>query len=162
MSRSSFFSRVGGFVIAMSLVFPVVGMAQGTVLDEIVVTAQKREQSLQDVSISVTALSGDMISDFGFQDTLEIFNQMPNVDADQQSYFGTLTIRGNSTLNSMLAGEGTVGLYFDEVYRAQAYYGGNNMLDLERVEVLRRAAGHAVRAQFYRRPGALHLAQSDR
>ena len=141
MSRSSFFSRVGGFVIAMSLVFPVVGMAQGTVLDEIVVTAQKREQSLQDVSISVTALSGDMISDFGFQDTLEIFNQMPNVDADQQSYFGTLTIRGNSTLNSMLAGEGTVGLYFDEVYRAQAYYGGNNMLDLERVEVLRGPQG---------------------
>ena len=141
MSRKSFGSRVVEFVIAMSLVFPVVGMAQGTALDEIVVTAQKREQNLQDVSISVTALTGDMISDFGFQDSLEIFNQIPNVDADQHSYFGTLTIRGNSTLNSMLAGEGTVGLYFDEVYRPQAYYGGNNMLDLERVEVLRGPQG---------------------
>ena len=60
------------FVIAMSLVFPVVGMAQGTALiEEIVVTAQKREQNLQNVSISVTALTGDMISAFGFQDTLQ-------------------------------------------------------------------------------------------
>ena len=142
MSRKSFGSRVVEFVIAMSLVFPVVGMAQGTALvEEIVVTAQKREQNLQNVSISVTALTGDMISAFGFQDTLQIFKQIPNVDADEHSYFGTLTIRGNSTLNSMLAGEGTVGMYFDEVYRPQAYYGGNSMLDVERVEVLRGPQG---------------------
>ena len=112
-----------------------------SVLEEVIVTAQKREESVQDVSISVTALSGEMIDDFGFQNTLEIFNQIPNVTANQGSYSAGLTIRGNATLNTMLGGEGNVALYFDDIYRAQAYYGGNNMFDVERVEVLRGPQG---------------------
>jgi iron complex outermembrane receptor protein len=55
--------------------------AQGA-LEEVIVTAQKREESLQDVSISMTALSGDMIKALGLQDSLEVFNQIPNVFAD--------------------------------------------------------------------------------
>lgn len=58
--------------------------AQGA-LEEVIVTAQKREESLQDVSISMTALSGDMIKALGLQDSLEVFNQIPNVFADQGS-----------------------------------------------------------------------------
>ena len=85
----------------------------------------------------MTALSGDMIKALGLQDSLEVFNQIPNVFADQGSYSGGLTIRGNVTLNTTLAGEGNVALYFDDVYRPQAYYGGNNLLDLARIEVLR-------------------------
>ena len=112
-----------------------------TILEEIIVTATKREESVQDVSVSMTALTGDMIQAFGFQDALEVFNQIPNVFADQGSYSGALTIRGNATLNTTLAGEGNVALYFDDVYRPQAYYGGNNLLDLERVEVLRGPQG---------------------
>ena len=112
-----------------------------TVLEEITVTATKREESVQDVSISMTAMSGDMIQAFGFQDALEVFNQIPNVFADEGSFSGALTIRGNATLNPTLAGEGNVALYFDDVYRPQAYYGGDNLLDLERVEVLRGPQG---------------------
>lgn len=112
-----------------------------TVLEEITVTATKREESVQDVSISMTAMSGDMIEAFGFQDALEVFNQIPNVFADEGSFSGALTIRGNATLNPTLAGEGNVALYFDDVYRPQAYYGGDNLLDLERVEVLRGPQG---------------------
>ncbi|MBT6350568.1 MAG: TonB-dependent receptor [Halieaceae bacterium] len=110
-------------------------------LEEVIVTAQKREESLQDVSISMTALSGDTIKALGLQDSLEVFNQIPNVFADQGSYSGGLTIRGNATLNTTLAGEGNVALYFDDVYRPQAYYGGNNLLDLARIEVLRGPQG---------------------
>jgi iron complex outermembrane receptor protein len=55
-------------------------------LEEVIVTAQKREESLQDVSISMTALSGDTIKALGLQDSLEVFNQIPNVFADQGSY----------------------------------------------------------------------------
>ncbi|KAA1192658.1 TonB-dependent receptor [Pseudohalioglobus sediminis] len=112
-----------------------------TVLEEITVTATKREENVQDVSISMTAMTGDMIEAFGFQDALEVFNQIPNVFADEGSFSGALTIRGNATLNPTLAGEGNVALYFDDVYRPQAYYGGNNLLDLERVEVLRGPQG---------------------
>ena len=127
-------------ILVLSLALTQIANAQ-SILEEVIVTAQKREESVQDVSISVTALSGDMISDFGFKNTLEIFDQIPNVTADQGSYAGALTIRGNATLNTMLGGEGNVALYFDDVYRPQAYYGGNNMLDLERVEVLRGPQG---------------------
>lgn len=141
MSRNSFYSRVGGFVIAMSLVAPAVSSAQSSVLDEIIVFAQKREQNLQDVPISVTAFSGDMVDDFGFEDTRDIFYQTPNVDVSQFSYSAGITIRGNPTLNNSLAGEGNVALYFDEVYRPVSFYGGNEMLDVERVEVLRGPQG---------------------
>ena len=69
----------------MSLVFPAVSLAQSAALDEIIVIAQKREQNLQDVPISVTAFSGDMVDDFGFEDTRDIFYQTPNVDISQFS-----------------------------------------------------------------------------
>ncbi len=141
MSRKSFSPRIGAFVIAMSLVFPAVSLAQSAQLDEIIVTAQKREQNLQDVAISITAFSGDMVDDFGFEDTRDIFYQTPNVDISQFSFYGGITIRGNSTLNNSLVGEGNVSLYFDEVYRPTAFYGGNELLDVERVEVLRGPQG---------------------
>ena len=141
MSRNSMYSRVGGLVIVMSLVAPAVSSAQSSVIEEIVVTAQKREQSLQDVPISVTSFSGDMVDDFGFEDTRDIFYQTPNVSVTQYSYAAGITIRGNPTLNNSLAGEGNVSLYFDEVYRPVSFYGGNEMLDVERVEVLRGPQG---------------------
>ncbi|MDE0063942.1 MAG: TonB-dependent receptor [Gammaproteobacteria bacterium] len=141
MSGKSFGSWVVEIAIVLSLVAPAVGSAQSSAIEEIVVTAQKREQSLQDVPISVTAFSGDMVDDFGFEDTRDIFYQTPNVDISQYSYYGSITIRGNPTLNNSLAGEGNVSLYFDEVYRPTAFYGGNEMLDVERVEVLRGPQG---------------------
>ncbi len=141
MSRMSLSLKIGGIVIALSLVLPVGSWAQNSALEEIVVTAQKREQSLQDVSISVSAFSGDTVDDFGFEDTRDIFYQIPNVDVSQFSFSSSITIRGNPTLNSSLAGEGNVTLYFDEVYRATVSGGGQEMLDVDRVEVLRGPQG---------------------
>ena len=141
MSSKSVRSWVVELTLAMSLVAPAVSSAQSSIIEEIVVTAQKREQSLQDVSISVTSFSGEMVDDFGFEDTRDIFYQTPNVSVSQYSYAAGITIRGNPTLNNSLAGEGNVALYFDEVYRPVSFYGGNEMLDVERVEVLRGPQG---------------------
>ena len=141
MSRKSIGSWVVGCAIAMSLIAPAVSLAQSSVIEEIIVTAQKREQSVQDVSISVTSFSGEQVDDFGFEDTRDIFYQTPNVSVSQFSYGAGITIRGNPTLNNSLAGEGNVALYFDEVYRPVSFYGGNEMLDVERVEVLRGPQG---------------------
>lgn len=110
-------------------------------IEEILVTATKRTQSLQDVSVSMTALSGDKIDAFGFEDTRDIFSQIPNVSSNEGSFSADITIRGNSTLNSSLAGEDNVALYFDEVYRPAAFYGGGVMMDVERAEVLRGPQG---------------------
>ena len=110
-------------------------------IEEILVTATKRTQSLQDVSVSMTALSGDKIDAFGFEDTRDIFSQIPNVSSSEGSYSADITIRGNSTLNPTLVGEDNVALYFDEVYRPAAFYGGGVMMDVERAEVLRGPQG---------------------
>ena len=110
-------------------------------IEEILVTATKRAQNLQDVSVSMTALSGDKIDAFGFEDTRDIFSQIPNVSSSEGSYSADVTIRGNSTLNPTLAGEDNVALYFDEVYRPAAFFGGGVMMDVERAEVLRGPQG---------------------
>ena len=109
-------------------------------IEEILVTATKRTQNLQDISVSMTALSGDKLDAFGFEDTRDIFSQIPNVSSSEGSFSADITIRGNSTLNPSLAGEDNVALYFDEVYRPAAFYGGV-MMDVERAEVLRGPQG---------------------
>ena len=110
-------------------------------IEEILVTATKRTQNLQDISVSMTALSGDKLDAFGFEDTRDIFSQIPNVSSSEGSFSADITIRGNSTLNPSLAGEDNVALYFDEVYRPAAVYGGGVMMDVERAEVLRGPQG---------------------
>ena len=136
MKYSKIFLLSGIIILTM----PIISFAQ-TTIEEIIVTAAKREQNIQDVSISMTAVSGDMIDNFGFENNLDIAAQAPNVFADEGSYYGGLTIRGNSTSNQQLAGEGNVALYFDDVYRPAAYYPGNQLLDTERAEIMRGPQG---------------------
>ena len=64
-------------------------MAQ-TILDEIVVTAQKRAENLQDVPVSVTAFSGEALKDLGFEDSTSLASQVPNFT------FGTPVGEGNN------------------------------------------------------------------
>ena len=56
--------------------------AQGSVLEEITVTAQKREQSIQDVGISITAFSGEQMRTLGFEDSFDIARMTPGVISD--------------------------------------------------------------------------------
>jgi len=55
------------------------GLANAAVLEEVIVTAQKREQNLQDVGISVTAFSGDQLKNLGVTNTTEITQQIPGM-----------------------------------------------------------------------------------
>ncbi len=138
--KVSKYSRIFLLSGILILSMPIISYAQSTI-EEIIVTAAKREQNIQDVSIAMTAVSGDMIDNFGFENNLDIAAQAPNVFADEGSYSGGLTIRGNSTSNPQLAGEGNVALYFDDVYRPTAYYPGNQLLDTERAEIMRGPQG---------------------
>ncbi len=71
---------------------PVV-LSQG-VLEEVIVTAQKREQSLQDVPIAVAAMSGETIDDIGIRDLEELTLYIPNVNINQGQASANLFIRG--------------------------------------------------------------------
>ena len=109
-------------------------------------TAQKREQSLQDVGIAVTAFSGDMIKNLNYTNTVDITQQVPSMQLF--TYTPSLTIlniRGVSQSNFQDNLEAPIAAYIDEAYISSMNMVGQQMFDMERVEVLRGAPGHPVR-----------------
>jgi iron complex outermembrane receptor protein len=113
-------------------------------LEEVIVTAQKREQNLQDVPIAVTAFTGDMLEQSGITDMFDLQSNAPSLRVGQTQNASTTTfsIRGVFTSSQNFGLESSVGLYVDGVYRARQGSMINNMVDVAGVEVLR---GHPVR-----------------
>jgi iron complex outermembrane recepter protein len=104
--------------------------------DEIIVTAQKREQSIQDVPISVTAVSGERLENQGIGDLETLSNYVPGVQIGRGSISTPVSIRGVGSGNNR-GFEQSVGLYVDGVYLGRDRQFRAPFLDLERVEVLR-------------------------
>ncbi|MFT4519321.1 MAG: iron complex outermembrane receptor protein [Halioglobus sp.] len=115
----------------------------GQMLEEVIVTAQKREQSLQDVPIAVTAFSGAMLEKTGVKDMFDLQTNAPSliVGQTQTATNTTFSIRGIFTSSQNFGLEPSVGLYVDGVYRARQGSMINNMVDVASVEVLRGPQG---------------------
>jgi iron complex outermembrane receptor protein len=114
-------------------------------LQEIVVTAQYRETKLQDTPIAITALTADMIEQQGATKLSDILTSAPSVVFRQQSAaFGesvTAFIRGFGQADFDPAFEPGVGLYIDDVYYPRLTGANFDLMDVERVEVLRGPQG---------------------
>ena len=129
------------------LTFPVnpggVIAQETTFLEEIVVTAQKREQNIQDIPIAVTALSGEHLVEHGITDMFDLQQTAPGliVDQSQNATTANFSIRGVGTSAQNFGLESSVGLYVDGVYRARQSAMINELVDIERVEVLRGPQG---------------------
>ena len=88
------------------------------VLEEVVVTAQKREQNLQDVGISVTAFSGNQIRELGYTNTIDIAQQTPALNVIQfHPTLTTMVIRGISQNDFADHLEAPIATYVDEALR---------------------------------------------
>lgn len=110
----------------------------------IIVTAQKREQRLQDVGIAITALSGDTLTKIGVRESTDITAQVPNLQ--NNSVFGPGTnvnfaIRGVSLPDFNDLTEAPVATYIDEIYLVPLGAGSFPTFDVNRVEVLRGPQG---------------------
>lgn len=128
-------------VVAASLLSPAIAFS-GNVLEEIVVTAQKREQSLQDVGISVSAFSGDQMKALGVTNTTEITQQIPGLQINAWSpTLTTFNLRGISQNNFTDNLEAPVAVYSDDVYIGSMNAISGQLFDVERVEVLRGPQG---------------------
>ncbi|MBB5212684.1 TonB-dependent receptor [Microbulbifer hydrolyticus] len=131
--------------IALTAAFSTVpALSQQSVLEEVTVTAQKREQSMQDVSVAVSAFSGDAIDKMGFEEGLDITQQVPNMNFF--AIFGeasspSVSLRGISLVNFSDSWESPVSIYVDDVYRGNPAGSAIQLFDLERVEVLRGPQG---------------------
>jgi len=109
-------------------------------LEEVIVTAQKRAESLQDVPISVAAMSGDRIADAGMRNLGDAIQQVPNVTIVGSEIGDSVNIRGIQSGNQ--AGfEQSVATFVDGVYRGRGVQSRFSFLDVERLEVLRGPQG---------------------
>jgi iron complex outermembrane receptor protein len=116
-----------------------------TALEEIVVTAQFREQNLQDTPIAITAVSGAMLEERGQTNIAQIAAQAPNVSLRPQPQNGgsglIAFIRGVGQTDFNYAVDPGVGVYIDDVYIPTLSSSLLELMDLERVEILRGPQG---------------------
>lgn len=91
--------------------------ASAATLEEVVVTAQKREQGVNDVGITVNAFSGETIRDMGVASAEDIAMLTPGLTVNETAATGVpaYTIRGVGFQDYTTSSSSTVGLYFDEV-----------------------------------------------
>jgi iron complex outermembrane recepter protein len=118
-------------------------VANAAVLEEVVVTAQKREQNLQDVGISVTAFTGRQLRQLGYTNAQEVSALAPGVSTIQPNGPSTyaLSIRGVAQNDLVSNQESPVSIYVDEVYVSQMAGAGFLLFDMERLEILRGPQG---------------------
>lgn len=113
----------------------------GPMLDDIVVTAQKREQTSQDVPISLSATDGKFIADAGIGDIEVLSAYVPNLTVTTSPGISQIMIRGVGSAAATRSFEQSVGLYIDGIYSPRSVGVHLPFLDVERVEVLRGPQG---------------------
>lgn len=122
-------------------------MAQSVALEEVVVTAERREASLQDTPISVISMSAEAIEQVGVSSLNELASFMPNVNIVGNSAYGRanpeFNIRGvgAGVVTSGVVTERPVGLYIDGLYFPRSQGALLSLIDAERIDVLRGPQG---------------------
>lgn len=129
--------------LASTLVMGVsIPTTHAAILEEIIVTAQKREQSMQDVGISVSAFDGDQLKALGVTNTVEITQQVPGFNMNSFSPAITIfNLRGISQNNFSDNLEAPVATYVDDAYIVSMNAINGQLFDTERAEVLRGPQG---------------------
>ena len=116
---------------------------QASSVDDIIVTAQKREQNLQDVPIVVTSLSSETLADAGVKDIkdLQILTPGMTVTSTSSEASTTARIRGVGTVGDNPGLESSVGVVIDGVYRSRNSVGFGDLGEMSRIEVLKGPQG---------------------
>jgi iron complex outermembrane receptor protein len=127
---------------------PLAAQEGAMTLEEVVVTAQRREQSMQDVPVSVTAFSGDTLQQRNITNAVDYLAITPGVSFTEDGQTGSrgmgIAVRG---VNSLVSGENafvnSIGIYLDDFSVASVpnNVANPNLADMERVEILRGPQG---------------------
>ena len=131
------------------LLFPALMFGQPAFanLEEVVVTARKKTESLQDTPISVTALSGDRLEDMGLSRITKLQDVTPNLVFQNTPAFSgagnnaAVYIRGIGQRDFIPTIDPGVGIYIDDVYLGRSAGAVFDMIDIEQVEILRGPQG---------------------
>ena len=140
MNRRTLLATVAA--VALMAGVPTLASAQSNlVLEEIVVTAQKRAQSLQDVPVAISAISGDMLDDLAVDDIQDIYVQTPGLAFSRAGGEGQVYIRGVGSSAFGVTNDPSSAINLDGVYLTLANMGLTQFLDVDRIEILRGPQG---------------------
>jgi iron complex outermembrane receptor protein len=147
LMRTQLTACVSGYALAIACAAApaaaqtVGGRAAGVSVSEVIVTATKRGENVQDIPAAVSSLSGEQLSERGVTNVEQLSHVVPNLNFGLHAGATFVTIRGvGSTINSGVT-ETTVASYVDGLYLPRATMGSLQQVDLERVEVLRGPQG---------------------
>jgi iron complex outermembrane receptor protein len=138
---------VAGMLLVTDAALAQAGPASGLGLEEVVVTARKREESLQDTPVSVTAFAGEALERLHIDSLEGVASATPNLVFDTATIFSgsnaaaAVYIRGIGQIDYALTSDPGVGIYLDGVYIGTSIGSALDLVDIERVEVLRGPQG---------------------
>ena len=116
--------------------------AQERVIEEVVVTATKRAESVQDIPISVSAFTADQIAEAGVKDIRDIAGQTPGLQIKSRGETeGSVFIRGIGSVAPGIGADPAVGIYIDGLYASRGTNATAAFFDVERVEVVKGPQG---------------------
>ena len=136
-------SKLTFLVIPLTFIFNLNAQSVG-MLEEVVVTAQKRVENLQNTPIAITAITESTIDDLDIANVVDLAGLAPNVhiiNTPSNNTSATIAMRGGTTINPAITWEPTVGMYLDGVYLGKGQGSIFDTVDLERVEILRGPQG---------------------
>ena len=117
---------------------------ESSIFDEVVVTARKREESAQSVPIPISALDGDRLESRNITEIADVTKLTPNLNFSAQGINSTVTnvfLRGIGQSNWSETQDPKIGIYIDGVYLSRPQGGMVDLIDVDRVEVLRGPQG---------------------
>lgn len=108
-------------------------------LEEVIVTAQKREQSLQDVPLAVSAISGNDMLEAGINDIRDLSRQVPSLQVQSSTSVAAVNyrLRRVGNIGNIPTFEPAVGVFQDGAYRSRPLFTTGDLFDVDRVEILR-------------------------
>jgi iron complex outermembrane receptor protein len=116
-----------------------IGMSAHAQLEEVIVTAQKRAQSLQDVPMAVSAMGAAQLQDAGIQTLSDLSLHMPTLEVNTSTspVSNVYRIRRLGNLANVPSVEPAVAIMMDGAFRGRPIFGAGDLYDVERIEVLR-------------------------
>ncbi len=144
IKRSGPATRAPAFAAALLCSAVSAELAAQGVLEEVVVTARKRAESIQDVPIAVTAFSAEQLARFDTQSVMDMSNRVPNLVAPRNTVSFAAPqfyMRGAGRAENNWNFENAVAVFLDDVYLQSTAGAYIDMLDIESVEVLRGPQG---------------------
>lgn len=126
----------------MASVAPGTSLAEEGVLDEVIVTATKRAESVMDVPIAITAMTGEFIRDANLNDVKDLISFTPGISGNSKdSFLDFVSVRGIRSNDFGNGGDPSVSLYKNGLYQGRTGAAVSSLYDIERTEVLRGPQG---------------------